>query len=80
MRYTCSSCGKEHEDLPAIAFDAPSYYYDLSDEEKETIAEFTNDFCIIKDEDQTDRFIRAILFQPLRIMRYPRIWCLGLIK
>ncbi|HEX8460613.1 MAG TPA: DUF2199 domain-containing protein [Segetibacter sp.] len=66
MTYTCSSCGKEHEDLPAIAFDAAYYYYDLSDEEKENITELSTDFCIIKGEDQTDRFIRAVLFQPVK--------------
>ncbi|MCW3106161.1 MAG: hypothetical protein JWQ09_667 [Segetibacter sp.] len=59
MTYTCSSCGKQHEGLAAIAFDTPS----LSDEDKEKITELTSDFCVIQHEDQTDRYIRAVLFQ-----------------
>ncbi|NTS44016.1 DUF2199 domain-containing protein [Flavisolibacter sp. BT320] len=63
MKYTCETCGKEHESWPAIGFDAPYHYYCLNDEEKDAIAELSSDFCTIRYEDQTDHFIRAVLFQ-----------------
>jgi hypothetical protein len=63
MRYTCSTCGKEHENWPALGFDAPYHYHCLSDDEKKAIAELSSDFCTISYADQTSRFIRAVLFQ-----------------
>ena len=65
MTYTCETCGKEHKNWPAIGFDAPHHFYGLTDKEKSTIAELSNDFCTIKYEDQTDQFIRAVLFQKI---------------
>lgn len=64
MSFYCNKCGKTHEDWPAIAFDAPHSYYGLTEEEKRKyVKELTGDFCVIEYEDQTDRFIRAVLFQ-----------------
>lgn len=63
MKYTCSCCGKEHEDWPAISYDSPDCYSFLSEEEKSSIATLSSDFCIITYEDQTDRFIRVRLVQ-----------------
>lgn len=63
MNYICPECGQEHEEWPAWAFKTPTSYYKLSDSEKETIAEISDDFCIITYPEQTDRFIRAVLFQ-----------------
>lgn len=63
MRYTCPTCGEEHDDWPSLAFSSPCPYNELSDEEKNTTAELSNDFCVVRYEDQTDRFIRAVLFQ-----------------
>jgi hypothetical protein len=63
IRYTCQCCGKEHEEWPSLTYSSPSHYYDLSPEEKLSIAELTSDFCIIKYDDQTDKFIRCILIQ-----------------
>jgi hypothetical protein len=63
--YTCSKCGQEHEGRPSIAFDSPDYYDALNDEDKKTIATLSDDFCIIRHEDQTDRFIRAVLHQKI---------------
>lgn len=59
--YKCPSCGEIHDSLPALAFKAPDYYCFLSDEEKENIAELSNDFCIIRHPEQTDRFIRTTM-------------------
>ncbi|MBS1532782.1 MAG: DUF2199 domain-containing protein, partial [Bacteroidetes bacterium] len=48
---------------PALSYLAPLFYDDLSDEEKQNIAELSDDFCIIHNADQTDRFIRGTLTQ-----------------
>ena len=65
MKYKCTNCGKEHEDFPALAFSSPAPYNGLTDAEKLTIAELTSDFCTIEYDDQTDRFVRAVLKQKL---------------
>lgn len=59
MTYTCSICRKQHEDWPAIAFDTPF----LDDEDKEKITELSSDFCVVEHEDQTNRYIRAVMYQ-----------------
>jgi hypothetical protein len=63
MKFTCSECGKEHDDWPALAFDAPVYYYELSSTDKLAICELTTDFCVIRHPGQTDRFIRCVINQ-----------------
>ena len=67
MTYFCSQCEVEHENFDelAIAFDAPIYYSGLSEEEKKNSAKLSDDFCIIYDEEQTDRFIRCVLVQKI---------------
>jgi len=63
MRYRCTKCGQEHEGRPAIAFDSPFHYKDLSEEDKKSIADLSDDFCVIKHDDQTDRFVRTVIHQ-----------------
>lgn len=63
MKYKCTSCGQEHESWPALTYSSPSQYNDLTQEEKNTVAELSSDFCIINDPDQTDYFIRCTLTQ-----------------
>lgn len=64
--YTCTSCGENHEEMPAIGFTAPDPYNQLSEEERIAYqAECDSDFCIIRYPDQTDRFIRAVLPIPI---------------
>ena len=38
IKYTCSSCGKVHDEWPAIAFDSPMAYDVLPDQIKKDIA------------------------------------------
>ncbi len=66
MKYTCSDCGEEHEAWPALGFKSPHYYHILTAAEKQDIAELTADTCIIRHEDQTDRFIRGVMVQPIK--------------
>ena len=61
MKYTCNNCGREHEEWPALTFHTPDGYHCLSDEDKTTIAEISNDFCVVTHPDQTDRYIRCTL-------------------
>ena len=63
MKYTCSNCGKEHEEWPALVYTSPTNYDALSEDEKKNIAKLDTDFCVITYPDETDRFIRCTLTQ-----------------
>ena len=52
MKYICECCGKEKEDWPAIVYNSPSPYLDISHEEIEN-AELSPDFCVIRYSDET---------------------------
>ena len=65
MKYICTKCGQEHEGRPSIAFDNPNHYNDLTPDDKKLLATLSDDFCIIRHEDQTDRFIRGVLHQKI---------------
>ncbi len=62
-KYTCSGCGLIHDDWPALAFNSPGNYDQLSGQDKQTIAELNTDFCSIRYAEQTDRFIHCTLSQ-----------------
>ncbi|NCT74265.1 MAG: DUF2199 domain-containing protein [Chitinophagaceae bacterium] len=59
--YLCNKCGREHEGWPALAYTAPVFYDNLSEEEKQEIGELDKDFCMIRHEDQTGSFWRRII-------------------
>ena len=59
--YMCSSCGQIHQELPALGFMTPFHYDVLSENDKNETAELSDDFCIIRHPEQTDRFIRTVL-------------------
>jgi len=63
LKYSCSVCGEEHSEWPALTFYSPTSYNELSNSEKESIGNLDTDFCTIKYDDQTDRFIRVVLKQ-----------------
>ncbi|RYG42039.1 MAG: DUF2199 domain-containing protein [Chitinophagaceae bacterium] len=63
--YVCPDCGQQHEGLPALGFAEPFPYSALSDEEKQSIADIDDDFCVIRYPEQTDRFIRVTLTIPV---------------
>lgn len=63
MKYTCSCCGQEHDEWPALTFSSPTSYNELTDKEKKELGQLSNDFCVITYPDQTDRFIRCTLTQ-----------------
>ncbi|ATL47668.1 hypothetical protein COR50_11100 [Chitinophaga caeni] len=53
------------DELPAIAFEAPYQYMILSEQDRSTIAMLEEQSCIIRHEQQTDYFIKALLIQKL---------------
>jgi hypothetical protein len=61
--FKCSQCGETHEEWPALTFQSPTPFHNLTKEEKESIGKLSSDFCTIEHEDQTDRFIRVVLNQ-----------------
>ena len=63
IKYTCSSCGQEHEEWPALTYTSPSNYNLLSEDDRINIGELDSDFCVIRHHDQIDRFIRVTLTQ-----------------
>lgn len=63
MKYKCVSCGNEHDEWPAIAFNSPDAYDSLSEDDKQRIGSLDSDFCIINHPEQTDKFIRCTLTQ-----------------
>lgn len=64
IKFICACCGQEHESWPALAYDSPASYNNLSPEQKEEIAVIDEDFCAIKyADDDIHRFIRVVLIQ-----------------
>ena len=63
IKYTCNICGQEHEQFAALAFLSPTFYNNLTGDDKKNIAELSSDFCIIRHHDKIDRFIRGTLTQ-----------------
>lgn len=62
--FQCQKCGQFHEsDWPSLAFSSPYYFATLSKEDQDKLAVLDSDFCVIKHEDQVDRFIRCVLKQ-----------------
>jgi len=66
ISHKCSVCGETHKGWPALTFNFPSSYYELSESEKQSIAKIDSDFCEITYEDQIDRFIRVTLKQKIK--------------
>lgn len=64
-QYTCSQCGKIHNNWPALTYGAPWFYSQLSEQDKSDIAKLDSDFCQIRWDEQTDRFIRTTLVIPV---------------
>lgn len=61
--YTCSCCGKELNDWPALTYKTPFFYSCLTEEEKQHYGKLTSDFCTVEMDGETHRFIRVVMFQ-----------------
>jgi hypothetical protein len=66
MKYTCSCCGKEHDEWPALVYISPTNYEILSEADKDIIGILDTDFCVITHSNHTDRFIRCTLIQKVK--------------
>lgn len=72
--FKCSCCGKLHEGSPSIAFKAPMYYDELSEEERNCIATLSDDLCKIEHPDGTNYFARTVLEIPIHGIEEPFLW------
>jgi hypothetical protein len=61
--FTCSECGQVHSGWPALAYNSPAFYHDLTPEQKASNAELNSDFCVVEIDNETSYFIRVTLFQ-----------------
>lgn len=66
MKFKCDCCGIEQDEYPAIGYQFPLYYSSLSEEEKESLAEINSDTCVVKEAENTFRFIRGVLIQKVK--------------
>jgi|SRR5262245_49559785 len=62
MRFTCATCGRVHEGLPDVAFDAPVYYREIPEAERAARAYLSSDLCVIEER---DFFVRGVLEIPI---------------
>lgn len=63
MNFICKVCNENHDEWPALTYDSPSNYDQLSSDEKLSIGSLKGDLCIITYSDQIDRFIRCTMTQ-----------------
>jgi hypothetical protein len=66
MEYRCDFCGKQHEGLPDLGFDAPDPYLRVPQEERAERTTFTPDRCTVRDEEGVHYFIRGVIMMPIR--------------
>ena len=48
--YRCCTCGEQHIGMPALAAEAPLYYYSIPEAERVERCELTSDICIVDEE------------------------------
>lgn len=72
--FNCSCCGALHEGSPSFAFAAPDPYSWLNEEQKQRMAQISDDLCIIQHEERTDYFVRAVLEVPIHGVSEPFTW------
>jgi hypothetical protein len=70
-RYTCATCGEEHEGLPDLAFDSPFYFATVPESERTKRAVLTSDTCVIDGE---DFFVRVCLPIPIQGTQAEFVW------
>ena len=65
MAFHCDLCGKDHEGLPDLGFDAPDPYLAVPESERAARTTFTLDRCTVEDEDGMHFFVRAVISIPI---------------
>lgn len=72
--FTCSCCGQRHEGSPSFGYRAPACYDQLSEQDKQSIAELSEDLCRIEHPEGTDYFARVVLDIPIHGVPEPFLW------
>jgi hypothetical protein len=72
--FKCSCCGERHEGSPSFSFRAPDPYSWLTEDQRQGIAQISDDLCVIRHEERTDYFIRAVLEIPILGISEPFVW------
>lgn len=72
--FKCSCCGELHEGSPSFAFQAPDPYTWLTEEQKQSIGQVSDDLCVIRHAERTDYFVRAVLEIPIHGVSEPFVW------
>ncbi len=72
--FTCTCCGEVHEGSPSFGFAAPAPYSRLTQAEQASIAELSDDLCVIQHPEGTQYFVRAILEVPIHGVEEPFLW------
>ena len=62
LSYTCGTCGEEHQGLPDWGYDAPTYYHDIPEAEREARCRLSDDLCSVDGEYY---FVRGVLQVPV---------------
>jgi hypothetical protein len=62
MRFTCTTCGKDHGEIPSYGLDRPSQYWDVPVEKRGEDVFLTSDSCVIADR---FFFIRGCIELPI---------------
>lgn len=62
MRFTCATCGKEHDGIPSYGGDRPAPYWDVPEDKREEDVFLTSDSCVIAER---FFFIRGCIELPI---------------
>ena len=62
MKYRCSQCGQDHDDLPDIGVDRPDIWWQIPEDERPTRLYLDSDTCVLDDE---HFFIRGVIEIPI---------------
>ncbi len=64
MEWVCSRCGERHEGLPDLAYDAPDYWAQLTEEERaQSVLE--EDLCRVRSVEGSFFYVRGVLELPI---------------
>jgi hypothetical protein len=62
FEFTCSCCSKVHQGVPSFGVDAPMYFYQVPENERDERTFLSSDTCVIDDK---DFFIKGCLEMPV---------------
>jgi hypothetical protein len=72
ISWTCECCGTQFDTLPmSYGFPAPDNWFALSEAERDTRGELSEDICVI---DGTERYVRGCIEIPVAGSEEPLVW------